>query len=216
MPIRAVDRGRALGRRLVHDLCREIDQAARDRGLTYAAIGRAIGLSGSHVGRICRGMVLDVSLVRLAELATVVGLDLAARTYSGGSPLRDRAHLALLERLRRRLSPTLQWRTEVPVVAMAGTRDQRAWDATISGRGWLVGIEAETHVTDVQALQRRVALKQRDSGVDVVLIVLADTSHHQRLLASAPTIAGFTTPPRVAFGALGRGEMPPGSAVLSL
>lgn len=216
VPTRAVDRGRALGRRLLQDLCRELDRAKIDRGLSYAAIGRALGLSGQQVGRICRGLVPDVSLIRLAEIATVVGLDLSARAYPGGSPLRDRAHVALLERLHVRLSSSLRWRLEVPVVATPSMRDQRAWDATISGPDWVTGVEAETHITDLQALERRLALKQRDSGIAVVLLLLSDSTHHQRVLASAPRLAGFETTARAALRALGRGERPPGSAIVCL
>lgn len=216
MPTRAVDRGRSRGRRLVQDICREIDRARQDRGLTYAAVGRAAALSGQHVGRTCRGQRLDVSLVRLAELGAVVGLDLAARAYPGGAPVRDRAHAALRDRLRARLSPSLRWRLEVPVIPIAGSNDQRAWDATISGPDWVVGVEADTHVTDVQALERRVALKQRDGGIAIVLLLLADTVHHQRVLGSTRKLSGFETPARGVLHALGRGRVPPGSAVICL
>jgi transcriptional regulator with XRE-family HTH domain len=216
VPTRAAIRGRALGQRLVQRLSTEIDNAARDRGLSYASIGRATGLSGQQVGRICRGEAGEVSLVRLTELATVVGLDLAARTYSGGTPLRDRAHAALLERLRARLPVSLHWRTEVPIVQMPGAPDQRAWDAMISGPSWLVGVEAETRVADLQALERRLALKRRDGAVDAVILLLNDTRHHRILLDSVPALAGFAMPARAALRALGRGERPSGDAVVRL
>ena len=201
---------------MVQDICREIDRAREDRGLTFAALGRGVGLSGQHVGRLCRGEAIDVSLMHLAELASVVGLELSARAFPGGSPVRDGAHGALLERLRSRLSPSLRWRLEVPVVGIAGAGDQRAWDATIGGSDWVAGVEAETHVVDVQALERRIALKQRDGGVGLVVLLLSDTTHHQHVLAAAPKLIGFETPARSALRALRRGCRPPGNAVLSL
>jgi len=200
----------------VLDVCGEIDRARTDRGLSYASIGRAVGLTGQHAARICLGLVTDVSLIRLAELSAVVGLDLSARLYPGASPLRDRGHAALLGRLSARVSPLLRWRTEVPVVTIAGSSDQRAWDATISGPGWVVGVEAETHVTDMQALERRVALKQRDGGITLVVLLLSDTTHHQRVLGSGVGLAGFPTPARTLLRALARAKPPPGSAIVCL
>jgi hypothetical protein len=35
---------------------------------------------------------------------------------------------------------------------------------------------------DIQALERRIALKQRDGEVDVVILVVADTRHNRRVL----------------------------------
>ena len=155
-------------------------------------------------------------MIRLAELAALVGLDLTGRTYPGGTPLRDAAHTALLRRLRARLAPSLVWRTEVPVIDLPGVGDQRAWDATISGPRWTVGVEAETHVSDLQALERRLALKRRDAGIHVVVLLLNDTAHHQRLLASVHPLAAFPTSARVALRALSRGFPPSGSAIVSL
>ena len=154
--------------------------------------------------------------MRLAELAALVGLDLVGRTYPGGTPLRDIAHTALLSRLRVRLAPTLVWKTEVPVVGIAGVSDQRAWDATISGPGWTIGVEAETRVSDLQALERRLALKRRDAGIDIVVLLLNDTTHHQRLLASVPQLEAFPTSARAALRALAHGSKPAASAIVSL
>src|SRR5207253_11174737 len=121
-----------------------------------------------------------------AQLFALVGLDLSARGFPSGQPLRDAGHVALLGRLQARLAPGLRWRTEVPIVpaSVEGARDFRAWDAVVSGVGWAIGVEAETHVRDVQALQRRLALKQRDGAMEVVILVLADTRHHRELMSA--------------------------------
>lgn len=78
----------------------------------------------------------------------------------------------------------------------AGFVDRRAWDAGIDGPGVCVRIDAETHVGDVQAIERRVAIKQRDGGEPCVLLLLADTRHHRALLevAGAGLRATFPTP----------------------
>jgi hypothetical protein len=76
---------------------------------------------------------------------------------------------------------------------LPGDRELRAWDAVIRGRGWRLPVEAETVVTDVQALERKLALKVRDGGADHVLLAVADTRRNRRSLASAP--AAFASLP---------------------
>ena len=51
---------------------------------------------------------------------------------------------------------------------------------------WRRPAEAETVLDDVQALERRLALKVRDGGVDGVILVIADTARNRRALAAAP------------------------------
>ena len=67
---------------------------------------------------------------------------------------------------------TLRWRTEVPLLIPG---DLRAWDATIVGPGFGVGVEAETRLRDLQAAARRTNLKQRDGELDHVILLVADT-----------------------------------------
>jgi hypothetical protein len=148
--------------------------------------------------------------VRIAQLYALVGLDLSARGYAGGQPLRDAGHVALLGRFQAHLIPGLRWRTEVPIAPASfdGPRDHRAWDAVVGGAGWEIGIEAETHVRDLQALERRLALKQRDGDMSVVILVLGDTRHHRDLLsgAGASLRSAFPTTARSALRSLGRAE----------
>ena len=103
-----------------------------------------------------------------------------------GDPIRDAAHAALLERLRGRLHSSLIWRTEVPLPRPG---DLRAWDALIRGfagsdrgRSAVGAVEAETHPTDSQALDWKLALKERDGGTDWVLLLVADTRHNRAFL----------------------------------
>ena len=175
----------------------------------------------------------------LARVSSVVGLDLTVRTYPGGSVLRDAGHRALLERLRAAISPALGWRTEVP---LPNPGDQRAWDAMIVGhvrpqasvtrqtgiagsdrtdpsvRPFRIGVEAETHPRDMQALQRRLALKRRDGGVDHVVLVLAATRGNRGFLREARSalLPDFPVPGRVAVRALSAGLDPGGSAIVMI
>jgi transcriptional regulator with XRE-family HTH domain len=218
--IRAVDGGNATGRRLVLEVSRELETARLSAGLSYAEIGRGIGISGGQVARICQGRSPDVSVRRLAQIAATLGLTLSSRTFPDGSPIRDRAHLDLLRRLRARLRRALSWRVEVPVVELAsvGAPDSRTWDAAVDGLGVVVRVEAETHVRDVQGLERRLRLKQRDGRIDVVILLLNDTAHHRRLLADGdPGLSAmFPISTRGALAALSSGRSPGANAIVLL
>jgi transcriptional regulator with XRE-family HTH domain len=194
---------------------REIRDGRLSHDLSQASAGRAIGRSKSTWSRIERGEALQLSLVELSRALAVVGLDLHVRAYLGGRPLRDEAHVQLLERLRLRLGPGIRWRTEVP---MPLSGDQRAWDALLTMGRVRVGVEAETRARDAQALQRRLALKQRDSGADHVVLLLADTRHNRLFLRTCGEgfLAGFPVPGPVAVGRLGVGVDPGGNAIILL
>ena len=92
--------------------------------------------------------------------------------------------MALLERLRVRLHPSLRWRTEVPLPIDG---DLRAWDAEIRGRDpqpWRARVEAETRIADGQALERRLGLKLRDDPDGHLILLVADTRANRRALAT--------------------------------
>lgn len=210
---RAVDRGTRQARYAIVTSGREIRQARLAGGLSQRAVGHAVGLSYSQVGRIERAVHPTVSVAQLARIASVVGLDLSVRFYPGPTPLRDAAHLALIARFRARLSPNVTIRTEVPL-PLAG--DQRAWDAVITGAGEPIAVEAETRVTDVQALERRIALKLRDSGLSRVILVVAATRSNSRIVreAAASLELTFPVPGRLTLRALAAGQDPGGSSVI--
>ena len=218
---RQIHRGTQRARSILFDVGRELRTARLGAGLTQAQVGGAVGLSGSYVSLIERAKVDGVSLVDLARLTSVVGLDLNVRTYPGSTILRDAGHRAPLERLRISISTTLDWRTEVP---LPNAGDQRAWDAMIVGRAatassvFRIGVEAETRPRDAQALQRRIALKRRDGGIDHVLLVIAATRGNRTFLReAAPALApDFPIPGRVAMGALKASQDPGGSSLMLL
>ena len=95
--------------------------------------------------------------------------------------------------------------------------DIRAWDASIGGPGWTVFIDAETRIRDVQALQRRTALKRRDTGTERVILLIADTRANRTVLRSlgGPLVAE-SLPGRGILAALRAGRDPGGSGVILL
>lgn len=210
---RAVELGATRGRGAVVNLGRELDEAIRNLGLSYAAVGRDVGLSGWQVARVARGEVANLTVVTASELMAAVGLDLSVRAFPTGRPLRDVAHLALLGRLRRELHPGLIWRTEVPV---ASGRDLRAWDATITATAWQAAVEAEMRLRDIQALDRRIALKRRDSSIELVILLVANTRHNRAILASHgdSLAASFPFPGRRALELLRAGAAPEASSIV--
>lgn len=210
---RVIDAGAARGRAAVLNIGRELDAAIRGQGLSYAAVGRDIGLSDVQVSRVARGLAPSLTIVQASELLASVGQELSVRSFPTGQPLRDRGHLALLERLRARLHRTLGWRMEVPVM---GSPDLRAWDAMILGTSWRRPVEAETRLGDVQALGRRLALKQRDGGEDVLVLLIADTRHNRIVLRSIGSlmVEQFPLPGRRALELLAAGVDPSQSSMI--
>jgi transcriptional regulator with XRE-family HTH domain len=176
-------------------------------------VAKALGVSHSWVWRIEQGESTNASLLDLARALAVVGLELSVRAYPAGSPLRDTAHARLLERLRHRLGTGVSWRTEVP---LPNPGDLRSWDAVVSLAEIRIGVEAETRVRDGQELERRLALKRRDGGVDRVILLLGDTRANRAFVVerAGSLKAGFPVEGRAALAALRRGLDPGGDAIV--
>ena len=49
-------------------------------------------------------------------------------------------------------------------------------------------VEAETRLDDLQALERRIYLKQRDLGIRRVILLVADTRHNRAVLEAHPEL----------------------------
>lgn len=194
---------------------RAVREARLDHDLSMATCASSIGVSEATWSRLERGLSPNLSVMLLSEAAAVVGLDATVRTYRGGAPLRDQAHVRLLERFSERLGGNVRWRTEVPLPI---ERDQRAWDGLAVAPSVRVGVEAETRARDSQALQRRLELKQRDGGVDRVALLLSDTRHNRAFLRAAGRgfMDAFPIPGATALDRLGRGVDPGGNTVVLL
>lgn len=207
------DRARREADRQLERVLAELDHARRVAGLSFDAIGRACGRDGSTVARTIGGVTVRPDLRDLACFASVVGMDLSLRVYPTDAPIRDIAHLRLLGRLRDELAPDLTWTSEVPVTDQP--TDRRSWDAVVGGAGWQFGVEAETVLADLQALERRLALKVRDGQLDGLVLLVAMTRGNRRALAAADAaLAGFPTPGRTILAALRAGRRPPGSGIV--
>jgi transcriptional regulator with XRE-family HTH domain len=196
----------------------EFKRARTGSGLSQLAVAEAVGISRPTYGRLERGIASGVPVERIAAIASVLGLEASLRLFPNGDPIHDRAHVALLERLHARCHRSLVWRTEVPL-PVAG--DLRAWDALIRGthpvtaNQWRVGVEAETRPNDVQALDRRLALKERDGGADWTILLLLASRHNRSLLAAHGSVirTRFPLEGRRALELLGAGA-PLGSNAL--
>jgi transcriptional regulator with XRE-family HTH domain len=182
---RAVEAGAARARDILSRVTAEAREARLSAGLGQDDVARALGISRSQYSRIERGASSDLTIDRVARLFTILGMDLAVRAYPAGDPIRDAAQVALLGRLRERCHPSIRWRTEV---AFPIPGDLRAWDATAICPAFRAGVEEETRIRDVQALDRRMALKERDGGMDRLILVVLDSRSNRSALGSAKAI----------------------------
>jgi hypothetical protein len=80
--------------------------------------------------------------------------------------------------------------------------------------GLVIGVEGETRPTDAQQLARRLALKQRDGGVDRLILVLADTDWCRRFVRLNDLEAAFPVAGRLALRAVAGGRDPGGDSVV--
>lgn len=216
MPIyeRPADRGYRRGRHLAGRMASELLAARRAAGISQRELGRHARLSHSRIGRIERGEPNQLTIELAAKLAAVLGLQFSASLYPDGNPVRDAAHVALLNRFRVRLAPGLRCRSEVP---MPIEGDRRSADAVVDGPGLQVMVEAETRLEDVQALERRVSAKQRDLGIRRVILLVADTRHNRLVVRQTPTLtARFPGTTRACLGALTDGREPKADALVLL
>ena len=154
-------------------------------------------------------------MVVLAQLCAVVGLDLSAKAYPGGPPLRDARHNRLLQKLRALIDASLRWALEVP---LPNPGDQRAWDALIRGDGWRFGVECELNPIDGQALVRSLNLKVREGLVDGLILLMPDSRQTRAFRREfAEQLAfHFPVPGRLALQRLAIGLQPGGSSIVIL
>lgn len=192
----------------------ELRNARLDRDISEASIAASLGISASQYSRIERGLTRGLSIEQATVLLGAVGLELSARAFPAGEPIRDAGHVALLQRFRARVHVSVRVRTEVPFPKPG---DLRAWDIVLAGSDWRHGYEAETRPRDRQALERRLALKARDGDVDAVSLLLSDSRHNRDFVqVHGPDLRErFPVPGRRALEALAAGENPgPGSIIL--
>ncbi|HYI67870.1 MAG TPA: helix-turn-helix transcriptional regulator [Candidatus Limnocylindrales bacterium] len=208
MPVResVINAGGRRGRRLTKMLGAEVRGARRMAGISQDTLGAAVGLSGSEVGRVERGEAPWLTFDHAARLLAGVGLDLWVRAYPGGLPVRDAAHLQLLARFEARLPVSVRCHREWPI---PGRSDRRAVDLLLIGLPRKVGVEAETVLDDLQALERAVNLKRRDAALERMILLVRDSVRNREILRSAgPLRRSFPLNTRAVMAALARGKDP--------
>ena len=212
---RAIDIGAARAREILARLPAEARSARLTSGLGQADVASALGISVAQYSRIERGLSPDLAISTAVRLFAVLGMDLSVRAYPEGDPIRDAAHSALLERLRVRCHRSVVWRTEVPFPLRG---DLRAWDATATCPAFRAGVEAETRIRDVQALDRRLALKERDGGMDRMILLVLDSRANRAALreAGSQLLLRFPIPGARALELLAAGVDPGGNTLICL
>ena len=216
MPVResVINAGARRGRHLTRMLGAEVRGARRMAGISQNTLGAAVGLSGSEVGRVERGEAPWLTLDNAARLLARVGLDLWVRAYPGGLPLRDAAHLRLLARFEARLPASVQCHREWPIPQ---STDRRAIDLVLTGLPHRVGVEAETVLDDLQALERAVNLKRRDAALERMILLVRDSVRNREILRSAdPLRRSFPLDTRAVMAALARGQDPKADGIVIL
>jgi transcriptional regulator with XRE-family HTH domain len=186
-------------------------------GLSQSECARQLGLSQSYLSKLEANRVDDVSVARIAAIASLFGLEPSLTLHVAGVPLRDKGHEALLQRFFARLSPAWTVTREASFPTLG---DPRWWDALLrrGTHSYLIGVEAETRLRDMQALVRRIHGRASDGGADHVLVVLSDTALNRSLAADLRVALGdtFSTSPRAIMRALAAGLPLPGPGVVLL
>lgn len=211
---RARDRGCRLARRLLAGLAAELREARLGAGLTQKSVARAAGLSQSQVSRTERHERPNVGVDELARHAAALGLRLGFTAFPEGSPVHDAAQLRVIGDLRKQVGEPFRFRTEVLI---GGPGDYRAWDVRLDGPG-SVGIDVETRLRDIQAVQRRCGAKWRDSGVDRIVLVLAGSRHNRAIVREHRSALYSTFPADTAemLAALRAGRLPERNGIVLL
>jgi len=95
--------------------------------------------------------------------------------------------------------------------------DLRAADGAIELPHVLILVEAETRLTDLQAVERKTMLKARDLPADRVILLISDTANNRRVLQLHPELRErFPTSQRACLAALGRARAPGENAIVVL
>ncbi|HYI21874.1 MAG TPA: transcriptional regulator [Candidatus Limnocylindrales bacterium] len=208
-------RGRRRGRELVRRRIAELRQLRLSLGVGQTQMAGALSCSVSQLWRLEAGDVGAVTVTRLAEMASVLGHEISLGLHPIGDPIRDKGQQALAHRFDALLSEAWQSTSEV---LLPLTGDRRAWDKLLRlvGNDYRVGVDLETRIRDIQELTRRTRLRERDGGVDAILIVLSDSSTNRRLVDELRVTLGrdYTTSPRSILAVLRGGRRLAGSGVV--
>jgi hypothetical protein len=171
-------------------------------------------VSKSEVSRIERDEAPWLTVVQASTLLSLVGLELGARAYPAGPPLRDSGHLRLLEDFEARLPSSVGRIREWPIPIRG---DLRAIDLVLTGLGVRIGVEAETVLDDLQALERKIRGKQRDGQLERIILLVRGSHRNREILAGAAAMRrAFPLATRAVMAAFERGRDPGGDGIVLL
>lgn len=181
--IRALDEAMRRSRRDTIELGEELARARRTCGATQAEVARLLTWSPSKVRRIERGQRASVTHLELACFASVVGLRYNGRMFPGGARLRDATQLKMINGYRT-LAVECGWncRIEDPIPI---TGDLRAFDLMLRTTRLRVAHEFISRLYDGQAQVRPILQKQRDAGIDTLILVIKDNAENRGLVRAA-------------------------------
>ena len=211
-----LSRGRRRGSMLVARTVGELRDRRLTLGISQRSLADELGCSQPYVWRIEAGRA-EPGIVRLSEMASVLGLELSIGVHDIGDPIRDRGQQALAKRFAAILSP--RWRS-ISEVLLPNPGDLRSWDKLLRlddpVSRQLVGADLETRIRDIQALVRRTRQRERDGHVDEILLVLSDSATNRQLVDELRTTLGaaYKTSPRLLMRSLREGEVLVGSGVI--
>jgi transcriptional regulator with XRE-family HTH domain len=213
---RTYERGEARGRKALTTFGEEVRERRIELGLSQEAVSAAARLSRPRYTRIEAAKVETLTIMEVARIACVLGLDVPLKVYPGGDPLRDAASVARLDVLGSRVARPLRFRTEVVLPRRNEYPEQRAWDAEVRGAGLRTTFELEMQIRDAQAVERRITLKRRDDPPDRFVLLVAATRHNRRVLREHPRFFADLPHlrPSTVYRALEAGRHPPSALVL--
>ena len=192
----------------------EVRHKRRIAGPSQDDLGALVGLSGSEVGRVENARAPWLTVIHASELLSVLGLELWAKTYPVGPPVRDAGHLRLLGDFESRLPASVRRHREWPI---PNDRDRRAVDMVLVGLPARTGVEAETVLGDLQDLEREINLKQRDANLERMILLVRGSRRNREILRAADALRrAFPIQTRAVLAALAEAKDPGANGLVIL
>jgi transcriptional regulator with XRE-family HTH domain len=213
---RPADAANESAREIYLKVAGEIRKTRIAGGWSQETVATAAGISRAQLQRLEKGSLAQPTLHALCRASWAVGLKVSLTQHPTGERLRDTPQLRLAEAFLQIPASPITARREVPLPIEG---DLRAWDMLISDGRAVAFVECETRLGDLQALARRLALKQRDDPRGVVLIlVVRSTAHNRRVLAAHREAlrAQFPLDGASILRALRAGRLPGASGILMI
>jgi transcriptional regulator with XRE-family HTH domain len=216
--IRKLDEATRYVRLQLRELGDEARQTRLREGLTLDHVAAMVGVSRATIQRIEAGEGRRTAPETLARHCAALGLRASIKAFPIGPPLRDAPQLSLIARMRTRIEPGgWAWQYEVGMRILG---DRRALDAVITRHAppRRCGLEFFARFHDCQSQLRDVNLKQRDAGVDRLIVVVRDTNANRRALRGAAVVLreAFPLGTRRVLSALRAGRDPGANGLVLL